>query len=320
MRLIAFLKNWTLPSAMAIGTAAYLTFACTPALDAASRVFEPLFDSILPLFMFLILFVTFCKVDFRRLRPEMWHLWVILFQVLLTGAVAALILFAPLSAGQKVLWEGMLTCIIGPTAAAAAVITVKIGGNLNSMTTYTFLSSFVTAALIPTFFPLIEKEAHLTFWTAFLIIMNKVCLVLVLPLLLGWMVRRFLPRLQKRITAIPDLGFYLWGMSLAIVTGTTVKNIAHSDATPALLGWIALGSLLLCLMQFGAGKLIGRRYGSSVDAGQALGQKNTAFAIWITYTYLNPVASVGPGCYILWQNLVNSVELWAARRCASGHF
>ncbi len=314
MKLITFLKNWTLPSAMVIGAAAYLAFACTPALDAASRVFEPLFDSILPLFMFLILFVTFCKVDFHCLRPEMWHLWVILFQALLTGAVVAVILFAQLSVAQKILWEGILTCIIGPTAAAAAVITVKIGGNLNSMTTYTFLSSFVTAALIPTFFPMIEKEAHLTFWTAFFIIMNKVCLVLVLPLLLGWIVRRFLPRLQQRITSIPDLGFYLWGMSLAIVTGTTVKNIVHSDATPALLGWIAIGSLLLCLLQFGMGKLIGRCYGSSIDAGQALGQKNTAFAIWITYTYLNPVASVGPGCYILWQNLVNSAELWAARR------
>jgi BASS family bile acid:Na+ symporter len=62
------------------------------------------------------------------------------------------------------------------------------------------------------------------------------------------------------------------------------------------------------------GKSVGRFFHSTIEAGQALGQKNTAFAIWIAYTYLNPVASVGPGCYILWQNIVNSWELWQHRR------
>jgi BASS family bile acid:Na+ symporter len=26
--------------------------------------------------------------------------------------------------------------------------------------------------------------------------------------------------------------------------------------------------------------------------------------------YLAPVASIGAGCYVLWQNLINSAELW----------
>jgi BASS family bile acid:Na+ symporter len=68
------------------------------------------------------------------------------------------------------------------------------------------------------------------------------------------------------------------------------------------------------LIQFVLGKFVGGFYDSTVNAGQALGQKNTAFAIWITYTYLNPVASVGPGCYILWQNTVNSIQLWLKRK------
>ena len=29
---------------------------------------------------------------------------------------------------------------------------------------------------------------------------------------------------------------------------------------------------------------------------------------------VNPMASVGAGCYVLWQNIVNSVELWEYRR------
>ena len=36
--------------------------------------------------------------------------------------------------------------------------------------------------------------------------------------------------------------------------------------------------------------------------------------IWMAYTYLNPLASVGPGSYVLWQNLINSWQLWKKRR------
>jgi BASS family bile acid:Na+ symporter len=184
----------------------------------------------------------------------------------------------------KILWEGILCCIIGPCAAAAAVITTKLGGNLSSMTTYTFMSNFITALLIPTFFPLIEKSAHITFLTAFWIILQRVVLILVVPLVMGWYVKHHMHRFHRRIISIPDLGFYLWGISLTIVTGTTVKNIVNSHSPVSLLGGIAAVSLLLCILQFAVGKYIGHFFQSTINAGQALGQKNTAFAIWIAYT------------------------------------
>ena len=59
---------------------------------------------------------------------------------------------------------------------------------------------------------------------------------------------------------------------------------------------------------------IGRRFGRFNEVGQALGQKNTTFAIWIAYTYLTPLSSVGPGCYILWQNTVNSIEIYQYKK------
>jgi BASS family bile acid:Na+ symporter len=59
MKLIKFLKDWTLPVSMGMGTIVYLIFAFVPALESAAEVMEPVFNTILPLFMFLILFVTF---------------------------------------------------------------------------------------------------------------------------------------------------------------------------------------------------------------------------------------------------------------------
>ena len=90
MGIISFVKEWTLPLAMGTGAAAYGVFAFTPQLDEAGRAMAPLFAAILPLFMFLVLFVTFCKVDFRQLRPVGWHVWVGVFQLLLIGVLMAL--------------------------------------------------------------------------------------------------------------------------------------------------------------------------------------------------------------------------------------
>lgn len=95
-----------------------------------------------------------------------------------------------------------------------------------------------------------------------------------------------------------------------IVTGTTLKNIFHAQLGIGFLLLIAFLGLLLCLMQYAIGRYIGRFFEASIEAGQALGQKNTAFAIWIATTYLHPLSTVGPGCYILWQNIINSIEIW----------
>ena len=40
--IITFLKNWTLPSAIAAGTIIYLIFYWIPALDPVSEVMEPM--------------------------------------------------------------------------------------------------------------------------------------------------------------------------------------------------------------------------------------------------------------------------------------
>ena len=77
--IITFLKNWTLPSAIVSGTVIYLIFYWIPTLDSVSEVMAPIFDTILPLFMSLILFTTFLRVDFHKMRTAMWQLWVSVF-------------------------------------------------------------------------------------------------------------------------------------------------------------------------------------------------------------------------------------------------
>ncbi len=297
---------------IATGSFLYLLFAFIPALDGAANFFAPILDAALPLFMFLVLYVTFCKVDFRKLIPVGWHLWIALSQVLMVAVVIGAILIFHITDDSLILLEALLVSIICPCASAAAVVTQKLGGNLEEMTTYTFLSNFLCALLIPFCFPLIESGAGISFWGAFIAILYKVCLVLVAPMFLAYITKHWhaLCKFYQWVISVNSLSFYLWGCSLLIVSGTTVKNIVHAEVASSFLLLIAILALALCLIQFAIGRYIGHFFRSTINAGQALGQKNTAFAIWIAHTYLNPLSTVGPGCYILWQNIINSVEIW----------
>ena len=299
---------------MGTGAAAYLVFAFTPGLEEAAAFFDPIFAAILPAFMFLVLFVTFCKVDFRKLRPVAWHFWTGLFQLIFIASLMGLMLGFSMTGDSLVLLEAILMCVICPCATAAAVVTQKLGGSLEQMTTYTFLSNFLTALLVPVCFPMIEKGADITFMAAFLKILHEVFIVLIVPMLLAYVVKHHMHRLHAWIISISDLSYYLWGCSLMIVTGTTVKNIVNAGSSVALLLAIALLGLVMCVVQFAVGRYIGHFFNHAQESGQALGQKNTAFAIWLSSTYLNPLSSVGPGCYILWQNIINSIEIWQHRK------
>jgi len=324
-RCLQFCKDWTLPVAIAIGTVFYLLFYSVPALDEAGDALLPVFDFLFPLSVFMTLLVTFCKVDFHQMMPHRWHAGVLVAQLLLVAVNVAVILLSstthhpsplttPHPSPNTLLWEAILTCVIGPSASAAPVVVGKLGGNISTMTTYTLLSAGASAVLIPLVFPLLERHASLDFLPAFLIILEKVAIVLLLPLALGWLVQHYLHGVQRRVASMPNLSFYCWAVSLSITTGITVKNIIHSNAALTLLCWIAGATFVLCFVQFVIGRAIGQWLGEEINAGQALFQKNTALSIWVAYMYLNPVASIGAGCYVLWQNIINSFEIWQYRR------
>ena len=314
-KLIGFIKNWTLPLAIAIGSCAYLTFYYVPILDKAGDRLLPFFESVLPVLVFLMLLFSFCRIDFRQMRLHKWHIGVLVGQIVLIGINVGIILWAKSRGDMSnalfspLVWEAILTCVIAPTAAAASVVVGKLGGNVSTMTCFILLSSLVSALLIPIVFPILEPSAAIGFLQAFITILTKVFVVLLLPLGLGWLLQRYAPTICTKLAAYPNLGFYCWSITLSITTGLTIKNIMHSDSSLWVLLMIGLMTLLLSLFQFFMGRTIGRTLGEEVNAGQALFQKNTALSIWVSYLYLHPVASIGAGCYVLWQNIINAIEL-----------
>ena len=314
------------------------------------KLFLPL-APLLPVLIFFMLFFTFCKVNPLDLRLHRWH-WVVLFaQLVLSFASYAAVLSLT---RNNILAQGILMCFIMPTATAAPIIAGKMGGSIQNLTTFTLLSNFATALIVPATFPLITSDLsilnpqfsilHSQFLPAFLLILSHVAPLLLGPFFAAWLLRLVYEWRTKKEFVLPVkiavVPFYLWVASIvvlmAVVTRTVIENIHY---TLSVIPYLLVGSFFACLIQFSLGKLIGwwlpapskgKDYQdvlinpaaapktmqgvSSITAGQAFGQKNTSLGVWMAQTYLDPLSALGAAAYILWQNIFNSAQLALAAR------
>ena len=308
-----FLKNWMLPLAMTTGVAVYLVLHYVPSLDDTSYI--NIARKLQPLLVSIMLFLQLNVVAPTDLRFHRWHFRLLAVQALFFAAAAFISIKVP-EGNVRLMLECAMLCFICPTAAAAGVITAKIGGNLPGIMTYTILSDLLASVLIPLMIPLVHPSADISFFSAFWVIIRKVFSILVLPLLLAWFIRYALPGVQKWLAKYVGWAFYVWGIGLALALSLATGALVTSRiAVLAALG-IAVVSLLCCLFQFWLGRRVARCYShsESVTAGQALGQKNTGFIIWLGLNYMTPVTSVAGGLYAVWHNLVNSWELYRYRK------
>ena len=309
--MLNFIRNWTLPLAMLAGTLAYLMFAKLPFLAPVKPLVNGIVSFITPWLIFAQLLLTFCKIDMRELKPKRWHLWLLMIQAFSCLIAASVLLLIPMGELNIGIWQGMMVCLICPTATAAAVITSKLGGNAATLTTYTLFSNLLGAVMVPLVFPLVEPHDGLTFWDAFWKILGKVFPLLLSPILVAWILKQYVKKVHRWLMEHSGMAFYIWAVALALVMGQTARSLINSDASAWL---VALGGLFTCALQFALGKRIGSAYNDRLSAGQALGQKNTVLAIWMASTYLHPLATIAPGSYVLWQNIVNSYQLWKKRK------
>ena len=268
-------------------------------LDAAAQ------GMLTPVFIFSMLFITFCRVDARRIRFSWMHLWLLLFQI-----VASVGVYYSLAHFDIVVAQGAMICILAPVAMAAVVIGGMLGANLETMAAYSLLCNIAIALYAP-----LLLHAFGNGECTMAQILQKVSPLLIAPFVAGQFCRFCLRRVSDWVSEHGYLSFYIWLLSLIVIIGRTTCFLL--DQTQASLSTeiiLALVALIICLVQFGLGRYIGRRYGDTVAGGQSLGQKNTVLAVWLSQAFLDPISSVAPTAYIVWQNIVNSYQLWRAGR------
>ena len=310
MKFFSFFRKFALPCSLVLGALGYLIFAYIPFLQPLGDAVGPRLVELMPVVLFALLYVTFCKIEIKEMKPKAWHFVLQLIRTSLALLMVIAICLFGKNYETKVILEGAFICFICPTAAAVAVVTEKLGGSIGSLTTYTVIANIFTMIIIPSLFPMVEKGADVSFLYMGMMVFRNVTTVLVIPLLLAFLSRKFLPRFVDKVKSVKDLGFYMWCFNLTILMGETLRNFLHATVSGWILALLLIVPLAVCLVQFAIGKAVGRHWDASISAGQALGQKNTIVGIWLTLTFLNPLAAVAPGAYVIWQNLVNGWQLW----------
>ena len=231
MALWRFFRRFALPCSLVLGAVGYLLFANVPFLEPIGEAVGPHLISLMPIVLFALLYVTFCKIEIKEMKPKAWHFVLQLIRTSLALLMVIAICLFGKNYEAKVILEGAFICFICPTAAAVAVVTEKLGGSIGSLTTYTVIANIFTMVIIPLFFPMVEKGANVTFLYMSMMVFRNVTTVLVVPLLLALLSRKFLPRFVDKVKSIKDLGFYMWCFNLTILMGETVRNIIHAHSS-----------------------------------------------------------------------------------------
>ncbi|MGN0234601.1 MAG: transporter [Bacteroidaceae bacterium] len=308
-----FVRQWTLAISMIVGISSYLFLSWLP-LGNEVRGFMLHGVAVLqPILIFLMLFLTFCRIQPSQLRLCRWQIWNLLLQTGMFSCLCLLLVLFP-HTSFRVAIEGALLCFICPTATAAVVVTSKLGGCAGTTTTYTLLINLCVAILVPLLVPVIHPQEDMNFSHAFCVVLSKVFPLLLCPIMAAEVLRKISPNLTSRLASYKDLPFRLWAIALALALAVTTRSLANSHVSFYMAGGIALASLLACIIQFGIGRIAGLKYGDAISAAQSCGQKNTVFAIWMGYTFLTPITVLAGGFYSIWHNVYNSWQLAQMKR------
>ena len=288
-----FLKTWMLPISMIGGIIfheiiGYLEF-------------------LTPYLIFLMLTITYTRVNTSEFRITRFQWNLLLVQML--GSWLAYFALLPFS---EPVATAAFICVFMPTATAAPVVTGMLGGSVTKLATYSLLSNLTVAFTAPVFLSIVNDSGrNIPFSDSFTTICAQVVPLLVLPLVVAILMRHSSPRLHRSISGHQSISFWLWAVALFIVMGRAVSFMIRQPLSelPVMIG-MALASLAVCCLQFIIGRKVGARLGDRISDAQGLGQKNTILGIWMALTYLHPLVSIGPAAYIVWQNTINSYQLY----------
>ena len=309
-----------LPAAIVLGIGSYLIYHFVPALRPIGPFCHAFAADGQRWVIALLLFFQFVKVSPHDIKFCRWHLRALLIQVCSFLVLAVVAGFTGPGVARIVLESAML-CLICPTASAAGVVTEKLGGRLSETVSYVEMINCVATLLIPLVIPMVRPSADMGFWAYVGHIALRVFPVLLLPCALAWIIRYTTHKLQRVLMRLSKYSFYIWGVGLTLAMVLSTRALVLSGLGIGPVMCIVAVSVACCFLQFFLGRRIATRPAADrITPGQALGQKNTGFLIWLGYTYMTPVTSVAGGLYAIWQNLFNSWELYkkSKRESTSG--
>jgi bile acid:Na+ symporter, BASS family len=272
------------------------------ALFPQLHVFSPLIQYLL----MVMLFFSFLDIKFRPQTFQKSVLW-----ILLANVVVAFLSYAVLASFDMTFALTAFMTAIAPTAIAALVIMSFLKGEIEYVVASVLVTNLSSAVIVPlarSF--LIGTEVQISIWE----VLQPVLIVMFVPLLLARLVSHLPSNAQGFLRAGKRFSFLIWLLNLFIISANASNFLRNEEPNSvSTLTVIALISLVLCIVNFGVGALLGGRRNWQ-EASQSLGQKNLSFVIWIALTFINPLVAMGPTFYILYHHLYNSWSIYRFER------
>ncbi len=257
---------------------------------------------IVPILIFLMLFVSFCSVRVRDLKVTRMQVTMALFQIIVSPL--SYYIFLPFG---ELIAQGAMICFLAPIAMAAVAVGALLGGNKTAITTYTLVCNLVIALIAPYYLDVFGNGE-----CTFLQIMWRVAPLLIMPMAAAQLLKLVWHDAADWIGSHGIVSFYMWLLTMLMTLGRTtgfVMGVRDDVSLSIGLGLVGI-AFFACALQFFLGRKLGNYFGESVAGTQSLGQKNTALAVWMAQSFLSPVSSIAPTAYIIWQNLANSYQMF----------
>jgi BASS family bile acid:Na+ symporter len=260
------------------------------------------FSFLIQVLLMVMLFFAFLDVAFRPQTFRISLLW-----ILLANIGVGFLSYAFLVQLDLMLAMAAFMTAIAPTAIAAPVIIGFIGREVEYVVTSVILTNIASAVIVPLALPsLLGAEIQLSVRE----VLQPVLVVMFVPLVLARLVSYVPPGTQKVIRRGKSLSFPIWLVNLLIISANASNFLRNGNTDSfSTLAAMALISLVICMINFSLGALLGGR-AHWQEASQSLGQKNLSFVIWIALTFINPLVAMGPVFYILYHHLYNSWSIY----------
>ena len=270
------------------------------ALFPQVHVFSPLIQYLL----MVMLFFSFLDIEFRPQTFQKSVLW-----ILLANVVVAFLSYALLASFDMTFALTAFMTAIAPTAIAAPVIMSFLQGEIEYVVAAVLVTNVSSAVIVPLALPFLlgaDTQVQISIWE----VLQPVLLVMFVPLVLARLVSRLPSTAQGFLRQGKQYSFLIWLLNLFVISANASNFLRNEEPNSvSTLVIIALISLVLCIVNFGVGALLGGARNWQ-EASQSLGQKNLSFVIWIALTFINPLVAMGPTFYILYHHLYNSWSIY----------
>ncbi|MFN2194810.1 MAG: hypothetical protein ACK2UW_01635 [Anaerolineales bacterium] len=272
-------------------------------------VFVPqahVFSFLIRYLLMVMLFFAFLDLE---VKPQMLRksvLW-----VLLANVAVAFIAYAVLLPFDLTLALAGFMTAIAPTAIAAPVVISFIEGDVEFVVTSVMVTNIASAFIVPLALPsLLGTEIQISI----LEVLQPVLVVMFLPLIVAQLVHLLPANTQALIRRGKAYSFPIWLANLFLISANASDFLRNGNTDSiSTLVMIALVSLVICMINFSVGALIGGR-SHWQETGQSLGQKNLSFVIWVALAFINPLVAMGPMFYILYHHVYNSWMIYRFER------